>query len=76
MSAGLGLFPNVGGEERSRGESPPAVASVARLWRLLFARDARWLGEEAPPDSTWPATLGAASEDADALGDEYVDLVL
>jgi hypothetical protein len=64
LSAGPWLFPNVGGEERSRGEPPPAVGSVARLWRLLFAPGARWLGEAAPPDSEWPSALGAAPDDA------------
>jgi hypothetical protein len=64
LSAGPWLIPNVGGEERGRGQPPPAVATVARLWRLLFASGARCLGEDASPDLEWPAALGAAREDA------------
>jgi hypothetical protein len=64
LSAGPWLIPNIGGEERSRGQPPPAIASVARLWRLLFASGARYLGEDATPDLAWPTALGAAPEDA------------
>jgi hypothetical protein len=64
LSAGPWLFPNIGGEEYGRREPPPAVGAVARLWRLLFARGARWLGEEAPPDPEWPSALGPVPENA------------
>ncbi|HEY5658284.1 MAG TPA: hypothetical protein VIY27_10910, partial [Myxococcota bacterium] len=30
----------------------------------LFAREARWLGEDGPTDPAWPAALGAPAEDA------------
>jgi hypothetical protein len=64
LSPGPWLIPNIGGEERSHGQPPPAAASVARLWRLLFAGGTRRLGEDAAPDLAWPAALGAAPEDA------------
>lgn len=64
MSDGPWLIPNVGGEEESGGRPPPAVATVARLWRLLFSDGARALDDEDGPGPAWPEALGPRAEDA------------
>ncbi len=54
------LLPNVGAEEGA--EAAPArtatwTRTVAGLWKLLFAADVGWLGEESPTEP-WPAAWG------------------
>ena len=64
MSRGALLLPNLGGEEerdwRKRRQEPGVLAAL-RAWRLLFAADARVLGETSETSGTsadWPQDLG------------------
>ncbi len=53
------LLPNLGGEEGPgwrQGLEDPTVAATARLWRLLFAPDAKLLRMDEP--GPWPEDLG------------------
>jgi len=59
------LLPNLGGEEPGDWRAKlrePAVAASARLWRLLFSRQARLVSGDAaarePADDAWPEALG------------------
>jgi hypothetical protein len=56
----LRLLPNVGAEEGAAAEArphPPQVATVAQLWRPLFAAGADWL-DPALAETPYPAALG------------------
>ncbi len=64
MSHGALLLPNLGGEEgrdwRTRRQEPGALAAL-RAWRLLFAADARIVGETSETsrnNADWPEDLG------------------
>ena len=63
MSGGPWLIPNVGGEEESRGRAAPAVATVTRLWHLLFSSATRMLDDEDALVPVWPGALGPRAQD-------------
>jgi len=58
VSDGPGLIANVGDEEEGPGRAPSAVATVARLWHLLFSSRARALGDAPAVAPDWPEALG------------------
>ena len=58
---GIRTIANVGAEESPQGRVPAAAQSVARLWSLLFPRDARSLSDGTTCDgSELDARLGSA----------------
>jgi len=60
---GVFTIANIGAEESTEGARPAAVSTVARLWSLLFPRDAEPLPGGPPRDVPWPEAFEATAGD-------------